>query len=62
MIVELCQRVLDGFGMPAKFALSIVVQILKGGCDIWNYSGYRALNLLECGMKVVEGLLEKMFY
>ena len=30
VMAEICQKVLDGFGMPAEWALSIVVQIFKG--------------------------------
>ena len=57
---EICQKVLDGFGMPAEWALSIVVPIFKGKGDIRNCRCYRAMKLLEHGMKVVERVLEKM--
>ena len=30
VMTEICQKVLDGFGMPAELALSIVVPIFKG--------------------------------
>ena len=30
VISEICEKVLDGFGMPAEWALSIVVPIFKG--------------------------------
>ena len=30
VMADICQRVLDGFEMPAEWALSIVVQIFKG--------------------------------
>ena len=59
MIAEICQKVLDGFGMPAEWALSIVVPIFMGKGDIRNRSCYRAVKLLEHGMKVVEKVLEK---
>ena len=29
-MAEICQSILDGFGMPVEWALSIVVAILKG--------------------------------
>ena len=29
-MAEICQRVLDGFGMPVELSLSIVVYIFKG--------------------------------
>ena len=38
---------------------SIVVQIFKGKNDIRNCSCYRAVKLLEHGMKVVERVMEK---
>ena len=44
MIVELCQGVLDGRGMPDDWALSVVVPIFKGKGD---------------AMKVVEKVLER---
>ena len=52
-------NVLDGFGMPAEWALSIVVPFFKGKGDIQNSSCYGAVELLEHGMKVVERLLDK---
>ena len=58
---EICQNFLDGSGMPAEWALSIVVTIFKGNCDIRKFSCYGAVKLLEHGMKVVERVLEKDF-
>ena len=54
VMAEICQKVLDGFGMPAEWALSIVVSIFKGMGDIRNCSCYGAVKLLEHDMKVVE--------
>ena len=34
MMAEICRKVLDGFGMPADWALSIVAPIFKGKGDI----------------------------
>ena len=45
--------VLDGFGMPIEWALSIVVLIFKWKGDIRNCSCYGAMKLLEHEMKVV---------
>ena len=59
VMAEICQRVLDGFGMPAEWALRIVVPIFKGKGDIRNCSCHRTVKLLEHGMKVVERVLEK---
>ena len=54
VMAEICQNVLSGFGMPAEWALSVVVPIFKGKGDIMNCNCYRAVKLLEHGMKVVE--------
>ena len=44
---KICQKVLDGFGIPVELALSIVVPIFKGKVDIRNCSCYRAEKHLE---------------
>ena len=51
----------DGLGLPAVWALSIVVQIFMGKGDIRNCCCYRAAKLRELGMKVVEMVLENGF-
>ena len=51
--------VLDGFGMPAEWSLSIVVPIFKGNGVIRNCSYYGTVKLLEHGMKVVERVEER---
>ena len=58
-MAEICQKGLDCFGMPAEWALSIVVPITKGNGDIRNCSCNRAVKLLQHGMKVVERVFEK---
>ena len=60
VMAEVCQKVLDRFGMPAEWALSIVFPIIKGKGDIRNCSCYGAVKRLEHGMKVVESMFEKM--
>ena len=60
VMAEICHKVLDGFGMPAEWSLSIVVPIIKGKGDIQNCSCYVAVWLHEHGMKVVERVLEKI--
>ena len=57
VMAEICQKVLDGFGMPVELALGIVVTIFKGKGDIRNCSCYGAAKLLEHGMKVVGRVL-----
>ena len=46
VMAEICLKVLDGLGVPAKCALHIVVPIFKGKGDIRNCSCYRAVKLL----------------
>ena len=58
-MVELCQSVLDGRGMPDEWALSVVVPIFKGNGDAMNRGAYRKVNLLEHAMKIAEKVLEK---
>ena len=36
MMAEICQKVLDGFGMPVDLAMNIVVPIFMGKGDIRN--------------------------
>ena len=38
VMAEICQKVLDGSGLPDEWALSMVVPIIKGKCDVWNCS------------------------
>ena len=60
VMAEVCQKVLDGFGMPVECALTIVVPIFKGIGDIRNCSYYRFVKLHEHGM-VFKRSLEKRF-
>ena len=60
-MAEICQKVLDGLGMQAEWALCIVVPIFKGKGYIRSCSCYRAVKRLEHGMKMVERVLEKRF-
>ena len=62
VMADICQKVLDGFGISAEWALRIVVPIFKGKGDILNCSCYGAVKLLEHGMKVVERMLEKRLH
>ena len=54
VVAEICQNVLDGYGMPAEWALCIVVPIFMRKCDILKNGCYGAVKLLEHGMKVVK--------
>lgn len=59
VMLELCQRLLDGRGMPDEWKTSVVVPIYKGKGDVMSCDSYRGVKLLEHGMKVVERVLEK---
>ena len=50
---------IDGFGMPAEWALSIVVPTFKRKGDIRNYRCYRAGKLFEYGMKMMKRCQKK---
>ena len=54
VMVELCQGVLDGRGMPDDWVLSVVVPIFKGKGDAMNCMAYRGVKLLEHSVKIVE--------
>ena len=51
--------VLDGFGMPAVWDLSIVVPTFKGKGDIRNCTFNRAMKIHGHRMNVVKRVLEK---
>ena len=59
VILQLCQRVLDGKGISDEWKTSVVVPILKGKGDVMNCGSYRGVRLLEHGMKIIETVLEK---
>ena len=59
VILQLCQRVLDGKGIPDEWKTSVVVPIFKGKGDVMNCGSYRGVKLLEHGMKIIEKVLEK---
>ena len=37
VMAEICQKVINGFGMPVEWVLCIVVSIFKGKGDIMNF-------------------------
>ena len=53
VLVELCQRILDGKGMPADWVTSVAIPILKRKGDIMYCGMYRVVRLLEHAMKIV---------
>ena len=59
VMMELCQRVLDGGGMPDKWKTSVIVPIFKGKSDVMSCGLYREVKLLEHAMKIVQSVLER---
>ena len=59
VMLQLCQRVLDGKGIPDEGKTSVVVPVFKGKGDVMNCGLYRGVKLLEHGMKIIERVLER---
>ena len=59
VMLQLCQRVLDGKGNLDEWKTSVVVPIFKGKEDVMNCGSYRAVKLLEYGIKIIERVLER---
>ena len=47
VMMELCQHVLDGRGMPDEWKTSVIVPIFKGKGDVMSCGLYRGVKLLE---------------
>ena len=45
VLKKLCQRVLDGKGMPEEWKTSVVVPIFRGKRDVMDYGAYRGVKL-----------------
>ena len=52
VMVELCQGVLDGRGMPDEWVLSVVVPNFKGKGDAISCGAYRGVKLLQHAIKI----------
>ena len=59
VIMELCQHVLDGRGMPDEWKTSVIVPIFKGKGDVMSSGSHRGVKLLEHAMKIVERVPER---
>ena len=59
VMMELCQRVLDGRGMPDERKTGVIVPIFKGKGNVMSFGSYRGVKLLEHAMKIVERVLER---
>ena len=58
-MVELCQRLLGGKGMPDEWQTSVLVPIFKGKGDVGSCNTYTEVKLLEHAMKIAERMLER---
>ena len=58
-LTELCNQVVREGAIPREWELSTLIPIFKGKGDPMECGSYRAVKLLEHGMKVLEGVLEK---
>ena len=54
VMIQLCQRVLDGNGIPDEWKTSVMVPIFKGNGDVINCGSFRRVKLQEHTMKIVE--------
>ena len=59
VMLQLCQRVLDGKEISDEWKTCVVVPIFKGKGDVMNFGSYRGVKLLEHGMKIIERVLER---
>ena len=59
VMIELCQRVLDGRGMPDEWKTSVIVPIFKEKSVVMSCGLYTGVKLLEHAMKIVERVLER---
>ena len=58
VMMELCQHVVDGRGVPDEWKTSVIVLIFKGKSDVISFGSYRGVKLLEYDMKIIERALE----
>ena len=59
VMTELCQRVLDGRGMPDVWKTCVIVPIFKGKGDVMSCGSYREVKLQEHTMKIAKRVLER---
>ena len=59
VMMELCQHVLDGRGMPDEWKTGMIVPICKEKGDVMSCGSYTEVKLLEHVMKIVERVLER---
>ena len=60
MMAELCNQVVREGKTPSEWELSTLILIYKGKGDPMECGSYRAVKLLEHGMKVLERVVERV--
>ena len=59
IMTKICNHVVREGAMPREWELSTLIPIYKGKGDPMECGSYRAIKLLEHGMKVLERVLER---
>ena len=59
VMMGLCQRVLDGRGMPDQWKTCVIVPIFKKKSDVMSCGLHGGVKLLEHAIKIMERVLEK---
>ena len=59
VMMGLCQRVLDGRGIPDEWKTGKIVPIFKGKGNVMSCGSYREMKVLEHAMKIVERVLQR---
>ena len=57
--MDLCQRVLNGKGMPIEWKISIIVPMSKRKGNVMSCVSYRSVKLLKPNVKIVEMVLKR---
>ena len=60
-LMEPCQRILCGEGMPANWATSVAIPIFRGRGDIMDYCMHTDVKPLEHAVEIVEKVLERNY-
>ena len=60
VMMDLCQYVLNGRGMPNEWKISMIMPLFKGkDDDVMSCGSYKGAKLLKHAMKIVERVLER---
>ena len=57
--MDLCQRVLDGRGMPGEWKTNVIVLIFKGNGNVMSCRFCSGVKLLEHAITIVKRVLER---